>query len=361
MIEHLPLHGGQLRHISEHFDIPISQLMDFSANINPDGPPPAVLSTLRASLEDLSVLTAYPDLEQTGLKHSIADYAGVRAQNIAVANGFIPLLESALRALKVKRCLLPLPAFVEYRRTLSQAGVEIRPHVLTSAFDFCYDIDALVDGDHDAVLLANPQNPSGVLTNKGVLLQLVAKCAERNIKVLLDEAFIDYMPFESLSCDIDRSTNLVVFRSVTKFHGIPGLRVAYAVATEAVARKINDNLPPWPISTLAAHAVAAALGDESFKDRTRLHNGQRRTSLEAGLQRIGIHTYPAAANFLLLRLPKGVSADLFWQRMILEHRIVVRSCSNYEALSTGHVRAAVRTERENEHLVSAAFASLSRW
>jgi threonine-phosphate decarboxylase len=361
MIEHLPLHGGQLRQISECFGIPIAQLMDFSANINPDGPPPAVLTTLRASLEDLSVLTAYPDLEQTGLKQSIADYAGVRPQNIASANGFIPLLESALRALQVKRCLLPLPAFVEYRRTLSQAGVEIRPHVLPAAFDFRYDIDGLADGDHDAILLANPQNPSGVLTNRGILLQLVAKCAERNITVLLDEAFIDYMPFESLSGDIDRATNLIVFRSVTKFHGIAGLRVAYAVATEPVARKINENLPPWPISTLASHAVAAALGDEAFKDRTRLRNEQRRTYLDAGFKRIGIYPYPAAANFLLLRLPYGVSADLFWQRMILEHHIVLRTCSNYEALSSEHVRVAVRTERENEHLLSAAFESLSGW
>jgi threonine-phosphate decarboxylase len=361
MIESLPRHGGQLLQISRRFDIPIPQLLDFSANINPDGPPPAVLSTLRASLEELAVLTEYPDFEQTGLKQSIAGYAGVRAQNIAVANGFIPLLESVLRTLKVKRCLLPLPAFVEYRRTLSQAGVEIRPQVLISAFDFCYDIDALVDGDHDAILLANPQNPSGVLTNKGVLLQLVAKCAERNIKVFLDEAFIDYMPLESLSGDIDRATNLIVFRSVTKFHGIPGLRVAYAVATEPVARKINDSLPPWPISTLAAHAVAAALGDESFADRTRWLNGQRRTSLDAGLKRIGIHTYPAAANFLLLRLPNGIRADVFWQRMIVEHHIVLRTCSNYEALSSEHVRAAVRTERENEQLVGAAFESLSRW
>ena len=100
MIELVPLHGGQLRQISERFNIPSSQLIDFSANINPDGPPPAVLSTLRTSLEDISILTAYPDLEQAGLKRSIADYAGVHPKNIVVANGFIPLLESALRTLR---------------------------------------------------------------------------------------------------------------------------------------------------------------------------------------------------------------------------------------------------------------------
>ena len=142
MIELVPLHGGQLRQLSERFNIPSSLLIDFSANINPDGPPPAVLSALRTCLEDISILTAYPDLEQAGLKQSIADYTGVHTKNIVVANGFIPLLDLALRTLKLKRCLLPVPAFVEYRRSLARAGVGIERHILTPDANFQYDIGA---------------------------------------------------------------------------------------------------------------------------------------------------------------------------------------------------------------------------
>lgn len=222
MIELVPLHGGQLRQISERFNIPSSQLIDFSANINPDGPPPAVLSTLRTSLEDLSILTTYPDLEHAGLRQSIADYTGVQPKNIVVANGFTPLLESALRTLRVKRCLLPVPAFVEYRRSLARAGVDIEPHILTPDSNFRYDVHALVHSGYDAVVLANPQNPTGIPAAKNILLQFVSECAERNITVLLDEAFIDYAPLDSLTLDVERFANLIVFRSVTKFHSIPG-------------------------------------------------------------------------------------------------------------------------------------------
>jgi len=362
MIGLVPLHGGQLREISERFNIPVSQLMDFSANINPDGPPPAVLSTLRTSLEDTSMLTAYPDLEQTELKESIAIYAGVRAKSLAVANGFIPLLQSALSALKVRRCLVPAPAFVEYRRSLTHAGVEIEPHILTADANFGYDIhamaDALVDGGHDAVLLANPQNPSGVLTPKDVLLQFVSNCARQNVTVLLDEAFIDYTPLDSLTMDVERFTNLIVFRSVTKFHGIPGLRVAYAVANEIISRALSEYLPSWPITTLASCAVASALADDPFSERTRLHNHQRRTRLKAGLDALCLRTYPSAANFLLLCLPEGVSVDRFWKHMIVKHHIVLRDCSNYEALPPGHFRTAVHTEKKNEQLLRAVAASL---
>jgi len=358
MIELVPLHGGQLRQISERFNIPLSQLIDFSANINPDGPPPAVLSNLRTSLEDISILTAYPDLEQAGLKRSIADYAGVHPKNIVVANGFIPLLESALRTLRVKRCLLPVPAFVEYRRSLARAGVEIEPHILTPDSNFRYDIHALVHGGHDAVLLANPQNPSGVLTTRNILFQFVSECADRNITVLLDEAFIDYAPLDSLTLDVERFANLIVFRSVTKFHGIPGLRVAYAVANEAIARALNEHLPPWPITTLASCAVISALADHPFAERTRLHNDGRRDRLNGDLDALGIHTYPSAANFLLLRLPDGTSVERLWKHMIAEHHMVLRDCSNYETLPSRHFRTAIRTAEENDKLVGAIAQSL---
>jgi threonine-phosphate decarboxylase len=358
MIELVPLHGGQLRQISERFNIPSSQLIDFSANINPDGPPPAVLSTLRTCLEDISMLTAYPDLEQVQLKQSIARYAGVRPQNLVVANGFIPLLECALRTLKVKRCLLPVPAFVEYRRSLVQAGVQIEPHILPPVSNFRYDMDAMMHGDHDTVLLANPQNPSGVLTSREILLRFVSRCAERNITVLLDEAFIDYTPLDSLTTDVTHLPNLVVFRSVTKFHGIPGLRVAYAVANESIAQTLNANLPPWPITTMASYAVASALEDQPYAERTRLYNDQRRTRLRAGLEAHGVQVCPSSANFLLLRLPDAVSPDSFWKRMIIEHHIVLRDCSNYEGLPSRHFRVAVRTEKDNERLLRAVSQAL---
>jgi len=358
MIGTAPLHGGQLRQISERFNIPCAQLMDFSANINPDGPPASVLATLRAALDDISTLTSYPDLEQVELKQSIAEYAGVHPENLVVANGFIPLLESALRTLRIKRCLLPVPAFVEYRRSLARVGVEIETHILTPDCDFRDDIAALLQGNHDAVLLANPQNPSGVLASREALLQFVSMCAERDITVLLDEAFIDYAPFDSLAADVDRFPNLIVFRSVTKFHGIPGLRVAYAAANKIIARALNENLPPWPITTLASRAVAVALMDHPFAERSRLQNERRRTRMKAGLDALGVTTYPSAANFLLVRLPRDVSAERLWGHMIADHHMVLRDCSNYEALPSGHLRVAVHTEEMNDRLAGALAQSL---
>jgi threonine-phosphate decarboxylase len=359
--EQHPLHGGQLRQIAERFGIPPSQLLDFSANINPNGPPQAVLSTLRASLEeDFSTLACYPDLQETALKQSIARYVGVGSQNIAVANGFVPLLEAALRFLGIHRCVLPVPAFVEYRKTLERIGIEISLHPLSAESNFNYNPAAMLTGDHDAILLANPQNPSGVCHGTGLMRDLIARAAERNMHVLLDEAFIDYIPDHSLTRATDEFPNLIVFRSVTKFHGIPGLRVAYAVSNSALASSITENLPPWPITTLASIAVTAALDDQSYAARARTNNLQSRIALQHQIEALGLMVYPSAANYILFRLPSGIDPSAFWRHMIVEHMIVLRACVNYEGLASEHFRAAVRSQEQNGQLVAALTKSLSR-
>jgi threonine-phosphate decarboxylase len=356
--ETYPLHGGQLRQIAERFDIPVSELLDFSANINPSGPPPAVLSTLRASLDAPSTLIEYPDLRQNDLKRALARYAGTNEKNVVVANGFVPLLEATLRALKVRSCLLPVPAFVEYRRTLERAGVEIVPHALSADTYFRYDPAAMFAQQTEAVLIANPQNPSGVCHDSAAICDLVAIASKMSMYVLLDEAFIDYLPESSLATIIDRFPNLIIFRSVTKFHAMPGLRVAYAIANPTLSKAINENLPPWPIATLASLAVIAAVDDRIYAARSRSENLIRRAALHNDLESSGLAVYPSAANFLLFRLPSAVDPDLFWQCMIVRQCIVLRSCANYENFPIGYFRVAVRTQSENKKLAVAVARAL---
>ena len=353
------VHGGQLRDIARRFGIPMSELLDFSANINPEGPPPGVLRRLRESLNQLSVLTDYPDLQEEELKASIARYADVNPENIAVANGFVPLLEAALRCLSIQSCLLPVPSFVEYRAALERSGVVVLPRILSPESGFRYENLLDGEGQHQAILLANPQNPTGVCHDARTMLDLVSTAAATNSYVLLDEAFIDYVPEQSLTKVADRLHHLVVFRSVTKFHGIPGLRAAYAVTNRALARSLNQNLSPWPISTLASQGVIAALEDGDYAVHARALNDNRRRDLKADLEGLGLITYPSSANFLLFKVPPGVDAIIFWQDLITKHHIVMRSCANYEGLSAGRFRVAVRTREQNLRLVRALAESLS--
>jgi threonine-phosphate decarboxylase len=349
----LPSHGGQLHGIAKRFGVPASRLIDFSANINPEGPPPGVAEAIRSCLKDVRTLADYPDLEQAELRQALADHASLTPGQVVVANGFVPILEATLRVLSIRTCSLPLPAFNEYQKALDRADIQVMPHFLTPESNFAYDLDFFLAGKPDAVLLANPQNPSGVVFSRGRMLDLVAKAAARGTRVLLDEAFIDYAPEASIASHVDEFPNLLVFRSVTKFYGIAGLRVAYAAANPKAASLLREGLLPWAITTLAEHGVIAALKDIAYAQRSRYLNEQRRTALRDKLRTLELHTYPGAANFLLIRLPAKIQPMEFWQRMILEHGIVLRSCANYEGLAAGHFRFAVRKEADNAKLVDA--------
>jgi threonine-phosphate decarboxylase len=350
----LPVHGGQLGAIAEQFGVERDRLIDFSANINPDGPPAALLAGLRAAVDDLSLLTNYPDLEERTLRDAVAKFASVSVGCCSVANGFAPLLAATVRALAVRRCLLPVPAFSEYRRMLEHAGVEVMPMWLPADREFHYDVDAILTaaarGGCDTVLLANPQNPSGVLCSAEEMRTLLSRSESAGLRVLLDEAFIDYAPEESITREAPAASNLMVFRSVTKFFSVPGLRVAFAVSNDAWGEKIRSTLAPWAITTLAARAVICGLSDTAFADTSREGNRRRRMVLTEALEALGLRVYPGRANFLLFQIPDG---ETLRRHMITRHHIVLRSCANYEGLDATYLRTAVRSEAENRLLLEA--------
>lgn len=360
----LPAHGGQLRQIAARYGVQAEQLIDFSANINPAGPPASVLAALNQALADPASLTAYPDLELAELKKIVAKTSHILPETIAVANGFVPLLEAALRSFSIARCLLPVPSFSEYRRTLENASVEVAPYYLSQKNSFLHAPDSLLqaalEDGCNAILLANPQNPSGSLCEAKTMRRLIETASEHGIKVFLDEAFIDYFPEQSLTQAATKLENLIVFRSVTKFFAIPGLRVAYAVSSTSSIEDLNRRLPPWPVTTLASSAVCAGLQDDTYAEDTRRENSLRRTWLERELARLKVVTYPSSTNFLLLQFSAGVDTSLLWERMIVEHKIVLRSCTNFEGLAAGHLRIAVRSEADNERLICGLGGVLGR-
>ena len=350
-----PLHGGQLRKITEHYGIPAERLLDFSVNINPAGPPQSVMDALRRALDDSTVVTSYPDLELAELRHTISARSGVNPENLAIANGFVTLLDSVLRSSEIKRCLLPEPCFSEYRNGLQNARVEVISHRLSyeNAFEFAIDTirKELLDHSCDAILLANPQNPSGVLCNAVKIQSLIEIAAHLGATVLLDEAFIDYCPSASVVRRGMEDANVIVFRSVTKFFAIPGLRVAYAIGAPSKIRAMNRLIAPWAVTNLASVAVCAALADQAYADESRVTNERQRSWLEAEFAKLQVATYPSHTNFLLLRFPRHINVDLLWERMIVEEEIVLRSCANFQELAPGHLRSAVRSEADNERLI----------
>jgi threonine-phosphate decarboxylase len=353
----IPTHGGQLAQISRQFGIPECELLDFSTNLNLNGPPSGVLRALSDALTRPGMVRDYPDLELLELRSTLASYAGAGRENIVIANGVVPLLEAALRAARVRKCLLILPSFSEYRKALTRCGVEVHPYLLEPQKDFRMNgvdaVETVANQRCDAILLANPQNPSGVIVDRKSLVVLTRHALECGAKVFLDEAFIDYVPTESLSTIAPALSNLVVFRSLTKFFAMAGLRIAYAIAESSSAFEIREIIPSWAVTTLAVEAACGALDDKQYRNASRLENERERESLKSELCKLKLKSFESKANYLLLRLPQNCDSSEIWKELIISHGIVTRCCDNFEGLRGPHLRIAVKSRKYNAQLVCA--------
>jgi threonine-phosphate decarboxylase len=209
-------------------------------------------------------------------------------------------------------------------------------------------------------VLTNPHNPSGALTTAAEMLAIVRAAETHQVHLLIDEAFIDFAPEETLTACATRSAYLIVLRSLTKFYGMPALRVGYAVSRPDMAARIDAQLPAWPVTTLAAAAAVEAIRDDDYAHRTLRAVAEEREHLRERLHHSGVDVYPSAANFLLLRLPeRGPDSTRLRAHLIRQHRIVVRDCRSFDGMADGRfVRVAVRSRVDNDRLVDALRAAI---
>jgi threonine-phosphate decarboxylase len=359
----LPTHGGQLRELAAEFDLPEASLLDFSASIHPHSPSELVIDSLCDALRARTIVTAYPDMHYAALKDAIAAYAQVGAQTISIGSGVMPLLAAALCALRPSGCLVPVPAFAEYRKVLNTCGVECCTFISTQETDFSLEVAqvaaSLEASRARAVLLANPQSPSGRLMPTEDLLRLHEAASALGAITIVDEAFIDYAPESSLSQRAANSPGLIVLRSLTKFFAMPGLRVAYAVSCPETCAAIESHIPAWPVGSIAAETARMVLQDLPSIAYTRETNATERAWLAEQLRALGLCVYPGAANYLLIKIDDDRDGLQFWRQLIVEHRVVLRSCANFEGLDEHYFRIGVRTRLQNELLVRAVEEVLS--
>lgn len=358
------IHGGDIDRVAREYGVSADRLIDFSANINPAGPPASVRARLAREAADFSLLARYPDPDYVELRGALAATLKVPAGCVTIANGAAALVGAIVRAVAPGECLLAAPVFAEYPRALSASGCEARLFMLDEAAGFALNVDAftkvLEQRRPPMCVLTNPHNPSGALAAKSHMRRVLDRARRLKIRLVVDEAFIDYAPTETLSAEAARSDHLVVLRSVTKFYGMPALRVGYAVSNPGLASRIAVQLPPWPVTTLAASAATEAVQDHAYAQRTLLTLARERRRLQRQLEKTGVTIYPSAANFLLLRLPATApSSTRLRARLIAGDGVVVRDCRSFHGLSNGRfIRVCVRGREENAQLVRALGSAL---
>jgi len=357
-------HGGDVWQVSEESRILATELLDFSANINPRGLPARARDRLARDAADPHLLGLYPDPSARHLRAVLGEQLCVPADAVAVGPGAEALLAPILRVVKPRRALVPVPAFGEYSRVCSQEQVVFTPFPLDrwDSFRLCVDRFCEDIRPGDLVVLNNPHNPSGAMMELPEVRRVLEATSAVGATLLLDEAFIDYVAHASLVQEAATRPGLIVLRSLTKFYGCPALRVGFAVAGPDAVLRIRSFLPTWPVTQLAMSTLAEAVADRAFKAASLLENSIERARLAHSLSKLGLVVFPSAANYLFLELGGHVpAASELRARLIANHRILIRNCDSYAGLAPGpYIRVAVRTAAENCALIQALSCELNR-
>jgi histidinol-phosphate/aromatic aminotransferase/cobyric acid decarboxylase-like protein len=201
------------------------------------------------------------------------------------------------------------------------------------------------------LLLNNPHNPTGKLFSRESVLPYLEKFA----LVVIDEAFMDFLPPEaeqSLIELVQEYENLVILRSLTKFYSLPGLRLGYAIAHPDRLAKWKLWRDPWPVNTLAAAAAIAALQDTEFQHLTWKWLPEARNQLFQGVASIpGLTPLEGTVNYLLVESQQSTSQ--LQQQLLQQHQILIRDCLSFKELGDRFFRIAVRTQSDNQRLLTA--------
>lgn len=320
---------------------------DHAVNVATGGPPDWLRALLRRELD--GALDAYPD--ETAATASVAYRHGRGPGEVVLLNGAAQGFALIAEALGAERPVVVQPQFTEPDRALVAAGRPAEAVVLADPYSL--DPDAIPE-DADLVVIGNPTNPTGVLHPRAAIEAIM----KPGRIVVVDEAFMDFVPGEAESLAASKDEGLVVVRSLTKILAVPGLRVGYLLAAPELAGVLRERRHAWPVNALALAAIRTAsdhperlapIAARAQADRAALH-----AALAGALP--GVRVHAGAANFLLLELPAGGDATALARRLRAEHAIAIRPAGTFPGLTPRHLRLTARGGEEDARLVAALAA-----
>ncbi len=356
-------HGGDVWGFARKYNIPLEKVRDFSGPINFLGPAPKAVEAVQ---QYAKLIRFYPDPDPVEFRTEIAEYVGhgVDASNIILGNGSIELIYMITEAFhRGFKAVIPIPSFTEYEKAALRVGGE--PVFVKLPDDFALDVEAVkkaVTDDTRIVSICNPHSPSGTLYTKEAVLDLVEFCREKKVVVSVDENYIEFAEKgeeNTMAGYAKEHENLFVIRSVTKFYGMPGIRLGYGVATEELIDTLQTVRQPWSINSLAGYATLAAFKDAEFIENTKRTIAEERTRFAGILSEIdGLHVFPSVTNFLLVKiLTEKITATTLKEELSKEG-LLIRDCSTFMGLDNRYFRVTVRAAEDNLALVNAVKKAL---
>lgn len=347
-------HGANLYELSAKYGFSKEDFMDFSSNINPFG------SSKKAKqyvIDNIDMVSMYPDPEYVELKKSISTYCKCNSENIVLGSGATELISSFIGTVNPKKAVLVSPAYSEYEKELNKIGCEIKKYYSKKENHFEIDpkdlANTVKEGGYELLIICNPCNPTGFAFSKDQIREIVSTCG---CYVMIDETYVEFTDTSKYSSTplVDEFDNLFVIRGTSKFFSTPGIRLGYGlISNEKVKEAINKRLDLWNINVVASRMGEIMFVDDDFINETIEHMSKERDYLESELRFLpGVKVYNTYGNFVLCEIvDRRMTAEELRNELIPE-RIIIRDCASFDGLDEYFFRVCILKPEENILLIS---------
>ncbi|MFZ0155824.1 histidinol-phosphate transaminase [Pseudomonas sp.] len=324
----------------------LAKLVKLNTNENPYGPSPKALEAMRGELNDN--LRLYPDPNSDLLKQAVADYYGVKGNQVFLGNGSDEVLAHIFHGLFQHGAPLLFPdiSYSFYPVYCGLYGIPFETVALDEQFQIRVEAYAKPNG---GIIFPNPNAPTGCLLALEAIEQLLK--ANPQSVVVVDEAYIDFGGETAISL-VDRYDNLLVTQTLSKSRSLAGLRVGLAVGhpdlIEALER-IKNSFNSYPLDRMAIVGAAAAFEDRAYFDETCGKVIDSRQRLVGELSTRGFEVLPSAANFIFARHPQHDASEL--AAKLREQGVIVRHFKQERIAQ--FLRITIGTPEQNQALLDA--------
>ncbi|MET7919990.1 histidinol-phosphate transaminase [Streptomyces avermitilis] len=330
--------------------------VDFCIPCNPYFPTPAMFDDLAGRLRE--IITYYPSSADT-ITAELCNLLQLPPQCVAMGNGSTELITWIDHLLVRESLAIPVPTFGRWTDQPMETGKRVDMFPLQESSGFALDLAQYAEfirarGTRVAVI-CNPNNPDGGFVPRQSLIQFMDAMADLDL-IVIDESFLEFADAEnepSVVEDAVMRPNVIVLRSLGKNFGLHGIRFGYLVANPSLAGKVRSMLPKWNLNSFA-ETVVFMLKEHGAEYLESLHMVRRdRLDMARQLSALpGLTVYPSQGNFLFVRLPVGAEGTVVRDRLLTEHRILVRECGNKIGSSSRFLRLVVRPQVDVRRLVS---------
>ncbi|MDY0361635.1 MAG: aminotransferase class I/II-fold pyridoxal phosphate-dependent enzyme [Desulforegulaceae bacterium] len=342
------IHGGNLKELSSITGKKISELTDFSSNINPLGPPEGLLDFLNENIKELVLL---PEYDSNLVKTFIANLLNIDKKRIVAGSGTTEFIHRLPETLRPERVLICGPTYSDYEKACQIRNIESDYIFLNKNNGFEANIDLIEKSikNYSLVFICNPNNPTGTILNKSFLVDLIKKNPDTFF--VIDET---YLPFEKdffkSSFALEDFDNLYVLLSFSKIFTLPGLRLGFMILPSCARSEIYDL--PWKVNAVAT-GVCSYLNFNmnltlNFLDKTtKFIDEEKRFFINDPF----LKKYFEFINENNIYTLAQIKNSNFDSKTIFEYffkkDIVIRDCSNIKGLGSDYIRFSFRTHEQN--------------